>query len=51
MIVQHVISYAKQLNALHMNMFDMDDIMNKHSKTRKLKLERFGLENALQDIE
>ena len=40
-----------RLNALHMNMFDMDDIMNKHSKTRELKLERFGLENALQDIE
>jgi hypothetical protein len=40
-----------RLNALHMNMFDMDDIMNQHSKTRKLNLERFGLENALQDIE
>ena len=50
MIAQHVISSAKQLNAMHMNMLDMDDIMNKHSKTGKLKLERFGLENALQDI-
>ena len=50
MIAQHVISYAKQLNAMRMNMFDMDDIMTKHSKTRNLKLDRFVLENALQDI-
>jgi len=35
---------------MHMNMLGMDDIMNKHSKTGKKKLECLDLKNALQDI-